>query len=261
MNGRSTALVTGASGGLGLELARVLAGEGHDLILVARREDKLEQLAAELRSTTTVTVLPTDLARDDAVPELTDELEARGLAVDVLVNNAGFTQFGPFAQLDEQELLDLLHVNVVALSRLTRRLLPGMLERGRGRVLNMSSNAAFQPGPLMAAYYASKVYVLNFSLALTEEVRGSGVTVTAVCPGPTRTGFQARASMEDSKLVAGRKLAGAADVAAWAWSQAKAGRPFAVHSLRWRAFAFGTRLLPRSFAARSVMSAQSRVGS
>jgi short-subunit dehydrogenase len=208
-----------------------------------------------------VTVLPKDLARDGAVPELTDELAARGLTVDVLINNAGFTQFGPFAQLDEQEMLDLLHVNMVTLSQLTRRLLPGMLERGRGRVLNLSSNAAFQPGPLMAAYYASKAYVLNLSLALTEEVRGSGVTVTAVCPGPTRTGFQARASMEDSKLVAGRRLPGPAEVAAWAWTQAKAGRPFAVHGLRWKAVAFGTRLMPRSLVARFAMAAQSRVGS
>jgi short-subunit dehydrogenase len=260
VNGRPTALVTGASSGFGRELARVLASEGHDLVVVARRADALHELASGLGGDVAVRVLPLDLARDGAAAELADALSAHGQAIDVLVNNAGFTQFGPFAQLDEQEMLDLLHVNVVSLSQLTRRVLPGMLERGRGIVLNMSSNAAFQPGPLMAVYYATKVWVLHFSLALTEEVRGSGVTVTAVCPGPTRTGFQARAAMEDSKLVAGRRLPGAEEVARWAWSQARSGRPFAVHGLRWKAFAFATRLLPRSFVARSVMSAQARVG-
>ena len=121
----------------------------------------------------------------------------------MLVNNAGFNLFGPFVELSEQEMVEQLNVNVVTLMQLTRLLLPGMLERRRGIVVNMASNAAFQPGPLMASYYASKAFVLNFSLALTEEVRGSGVTVTALCPGPTATGFQERASMEDSKLVAG----------------------------------------------------------
>jgi hypothetical protein len=134
-----------------------------------------------------------------------------------------------------------------------------MVERRHGIVVNLSSNAAFQPGPMMASYYASKAFVLNFSLALTEEVRGTGVTVTALCPGPTRTRFQARASMEDSKLVHGRKLPSADDVVAWGWRQAKAGRPFAVHTTRWRWFAFGTRFIPRSAAARMAMRAQSKV--
>ncbi|HUL85337.1 MAG TPA: SDR family oxidoreductase, partial [Actinomycetota bacterium] len=204
---RRTALVTGASSGLGAEFVRTLAGEGHDVVLVARRAAAMESLAAEVeeRHDVTATVIPMDLARPNAADEVVQRLGE--VPIDVLVNNAGFNLFGPFVELSEQEMVEQLNVNVVTLVQLTRLLLPGMLERRRGIVVNMASNAAFQPGPLMATYYASKAFVLNFSLALTEEVRGSGVTVTALCPGPVATGFQERASMEDSKLVAGRKLA------------------------------------------------------
>ena len=155
--------------------------------------------------------------------------------IDVLVNNAGFNLFGLFVELSEHEMVEQLNVNVVTLMQLTRLLLPGMLERRRGIVVNVASNAAFQAGPLMASYYASKAFVLNFSLAVTEEVRGSGVTVTALCPGPMATGFQERASMEDSKLVVGQKLPSAAEVVAWGWPEAKRGRPMAVHTARRKA--------------------------
>ena len=255
---RRTALVTGASSGLGAEFVRTLAAEDHDIVLVARRAAAMESLAAEVeeRHGVEATVIPMDLARPNAADEVVERLGE--VAVDVLVNNAGFNLFGPFVELSEREMVEQLNVNVVTLTQLTRLLLPGMLERRRGIVVNMASNAAFQPGPLMASYYASKAFVLNFSLALTEEVRGSGVTVTALCPGPTATGFQERASMEDSKLVAGRKLPSAAEVVAWGWAEAKRGRPMAVHSARWRTVAFATRFMPRSTLARMAMKAQER---
>jgi short-subunit dehydrogenase len=262
MGERPTALVTGASGGLGKEFARLFARDGHDLVLVARGGAAMEELAHELeeRHGIEAIVLPKDLGEPDAAREIAENLGQRGVTVDVLVNNAGFSQFGAFAELDEDEMLQLLGVNVVALTQLTRRFLPGMLERGRGMVVNLSSNAAFQPGPTMAAYYASKAYVLNFSLALTEEVRGTGVSVTALCPGTVATGFQARASMQDSKLIEGRTLPSAAEAAEWGYGVAKARKPFAVEGARWRLFAFGTRLMPRPMAARIAMKAQARTG-
>jgi short-subunit dehydrogenase len=262
MADRPSALVTGASSGLGKEFGRLLAAEGYDLILVARSGAAMEELAgyAEERFHVETIVLPKDLGRPGAGAEVIENLEQRHLdRIDVLINAAGFTQYGSFTELDEIEMDELLQVNVVALTDLTRRILPGMLARGRGIVANLSSNAAFQPGPLMATSYASKAYVLSLSLALAEEVRGTGVTVTALCPGPTDTRFQQRASMADSKLVSGRHLPSAFEVASWGWDQAKKGKPFAVHTVRWKAVAQATRLIPRSTAARWVKNAQDLV--
>jgi len=261
VSGRGTALVTGASSGIGLEFTRLLARDGYDVVMVARSGAAMEELAQELeeRFDVTTTVLPKDLARANAAHDVLDNLAQRHLTIDVLVNSAGFNQFARFVESDEDVMHDLVQVNIVALTELTRGLLPSMVLRRRGIVINLSSNAAFQPGPQMAVYYASKAYVLNLSLALTEEVRGTGVTVTALCPGPTATGFQARATMEDSKLVSGRALTSAADVASWGYDVAKRGRPFAVHGARWQGFAFATRLLPRSTAARMALRAQERV--
>ena len=262
MTERGTALVTGASSGLGAEFVRLLASEGYDVVLVARSGQAMEELAqyVEERFGIEAIVIPKDLGATGAARDVLDNLRQRHHGrVDVLVNNAGFTQFGLFAELPEGDLLELLGVNVVALTAFTRLLLPGMVERGRGIVINMASNAAFQPGPLMAAYYASKAYVLNLSIALAEEVRGTGVTVTALCPGPTETGFQARGEIHDSKLIQGRELASSEEVVRWGWARAKKGVPFAVHGARWRVAAFGTRLLPRPAAARFAMRAQRRV--
>jgi short-subunit dehydrogenase len=260
MGANGTALVTGASGGIGRELARRYAADGYDLVLVARSGVRLEELAQELeeRHRIATTVLPRDLSVPGSALELADEVAGRGLQIDALVNSAGFTQFGPCGGAAEGEMVGVRGVNNVGRTPHTRRHQPGMLERGRGQIVNLSSNAAFQPGPQMAVYYASKAFVLHLSLALVEEVRGTGVTVTALCPGPTRSGFQARAAMEDSRLVKDRDIPDAAEVAEWGYAQVKAGRPFAVQGLRNRAFAFGTRLLPRSTAARIVAHAQRR---
>ncbi|MEP6759716.1 MAG: SDR family oxidoreductase [Actinomycetota bacterium] len=252
MTTRPLAVVTGASGGLGYEFARLLAERGHDLVLIARSGAPMEELAqwAEARHGVAVTVLPKDLSHPGAGGEVADELARRDLHADVLINNAGFTQLAPFAESDEQVMLSLLRVNIEALTQLTRRIAPGMVARGRGRIVNLASNAAFQPGPFMACYYASKAYVLNFSIALHEELRDTGVSVTALAPGPVATGFQARAAMENARIVKGRKLPSAAEVAEWGWAEAEKGKPFAVHSARWKFFAFTTRFLPRPTAAR-----------
>ncbi len=256
-------MITGASSGFGAAFAAKLAAEGHDLVLVARRGQAMAELArsVEERYGVEAIVLPKDLGEPDAARDVMEDLRRRQHdRIDVLINSAGFTQFGRFAELPEDETIELLQVNIVTLVHLTRLVLPGMLERRRGVVVNLSSNAAFQPGPLMASYYASKAFVLDFSIAVAREVKGSGVTVTALCPGPTATGFQARAEMEDSKLVAGKDLPTPGEVVDWGWALAKAGKPFAVHTTRWKAFALGTRLLPKTVAARIAMESQERTG-
>ena len=197
-----TALVTGASGGIGEELARLFAADGHGLVLVARSRDKLARLAEELHEKHGVgaRVLAADLARAGAPQEIFDELRGAGVAVDALVNNAGFGSYGLFAETDLNSELGLLQVNVVALTHLSKLFLPPMIARRRGFLMNVASTAGFQPGPLMAVYYASKAYVLSLSEALANECAGTGVRISALCPGPTETGFVAAAGMEQSKL-------------------------------------------------------------
>ena len=245
----TTALVTGASGGIGLEIARVLAGE-HDLVLVARSADRLNDVAAELGG---ARVLALDLADPAAVARVVDEVPE----VDVLVNNAGFGDFAPFAEADPAKLDTLIALNVAALTRLTRAYLPGMLDRKHGRILNVASTASFQPGPLMAVYYATKAYVLSLSEALAEETRGSGVTVTALCPGPTASGFQAGAEMEESRLVRGRTLPTAAAVAAYGVAAMRKGDVVAVPGVMNKMLATSIRLTPRPLVRRLVHRMQS----
>ncbi|MGH9462252.1 MAG: SDR family NAD(P)-dependent oxidoreductase [Vicinamibacteria bacterium] len=198
---RKTALITGASSGIGRALADLCARDGYDLVLVARREDRLRELEEKWTAQYAVNVrsVPMDL-RDAAAPQrLFDELA--GTPIDILINNAGFATYGPFAETDVASQVEIVRVNVLAVTHLTRLFLPSMVQRGEGRILNLASMAAFVPGPLMAVYYSTKAYVVSFSEALSEELRGSGVTVTAFCPGPTATEFQARARLERSGLL------------------------------------------------------------
>lgn len=192
------ALITGASYGLGLEFAKLLAQAGFDLALVARSADKLEANAQQLRSQYRVGVTPVASDLGDAAS--IDALLQRIPACDILVNNAGFANYGKFAELSEEKLVDEIELDVVALTRLTRQYLPQMISRQSGKILNVASTAAFVPGPTAAVYYASKAFVLSLSEALAHELRGSGVTVTCLCPGPTRTGFQERAKAESLLL-------------------------------------------------------------
>lgn len=197
----STVLITGASGGIGYELAKLFARDHHDLVLVARSAEKLSQVAAELQAHgVTVKTIVLDLALPVAPKFLYDQLQRENIAIDILINNAGFGAFGEFAAMPEEEILGQIHLNITALTHLTRLLLPAMLERHAGRIMNVASTAAFQPGPLMAVYYATKAYVLSFSEAIANEVRKSGVTVTCFCPGATHTGFAERAGTQDSRI-------------------------------------------------------------
>lgn len=261
--GRQTALITGASGGIGLELARLFAAGGYDLVLVARGAAKLDELAVELRQRpeggAAVRVLAKDLADPASPEEVCRELESAGVAVDVLVNNAGFATFGPFAEIPLGRELEELQLNVVTLTHLTKKLLPGMLVRRRGGILNLGSTAAFQPGPLMAVYYATKAYVVSFSEALAEELRGTGVTVTALCPGPTETGFQRRAGMENSKLFSGLlQVADAPTVARAGYEGFRAGKRIVIPGLLNRVGVQSIRVSPRALATRLVKRMQER---
>ena len=203
IDGKTTALVTGASSGIGYELAGFLARDGHDLVLVARDKTRLDRLAEDLRAQcgVTVRVIPKDLSIDSAPGEIFDELKRDGVAIGVLVNNAGFDVYGNFSETDTDEERRMIQVNVVALTRMTKLFLRGMKDRGYGRILNVGSIASFIPTPLNAVYAATKAYVRSFSLAVAEELEGSGVTVTVLCPGVTRTEFFKRANMEESRLL------------------------------------------------------------
>jgi uncharacterized protein len=199
---QETALITGASFGLGLEFAKLFAQDGYNLVLTARSGQVLEELAQELHHKygIQVHVIAKDLSAPNAPKDIVDEIERLGITIDILVNNAGFGVYGPFAKTNVDKELQLLQVNIVALTQLTKLLLPGMIQRRSGKILNVSSTAAFQPGPLMAVYYASKAYVLSFSEAIAYELKGTGVTLSVLCPGPTITNFQTSANMELSKL-------------------------------------------------------------
>jgi short-subunit dehydrogenase len=210
-----TALVTGASSGIGEAIARVLAQARHNLVLVARSEAKLQRIARELSQQFGVQaeIVALDLATPDAARALAQNLERAGLRIDVLVNNAGYGLHGEFADMDEAELVGMLHLNVVSLTRLTRLLLPEMCRQNHGRILNVASTAAFQPGPLMAVYCATKAYVLSFSEALHSELSGTGVSVTTLCPGATRTGFHTVANTSKIRLLQGGGVMDAETVA------------------------------------------------
>lgn len=200
MNSKETVLITGASAGIGYELAKVFAERGFDLILTARRKEPLEKLAAELQQKfgTQTAVFQKDLSRPEAPLDLYHDIQNRRLTVDILVNNAGVGVYGLFADTSREKEAAMLQLNVVSLTQLTKLFLSGMASRRRGRILNVASTAAFQPGPYMSGYYASKAYVLSFSEALAFELRNTGVHVSVLCPGPTVTEFQQAAGIDSS---------------------------------------------------------------
>lgn len=248
-----TVLVTGASSGIGLELARCFAAERCRLVLVARNAAALESLATELRQVhnTEVRVLPADLAQAETPGQLFAELQRAGLCVDVLVNNAGFGAHGDFAELPLARQLEMVQVNVTALMQLTGLFLPGMVARHQGGVLNVASTAAFQPGPGMAVYFATKACVLAFGEALAEELRGSGVTVTTLCPGPTRTNFGKVANFRGGDHLT-RHAMSAAAVARYGHEAFRRGRVLAIPGLSNRLLTLLVRLLPRLVVRRMV---------
>jgi short-subunit dehydrogenase len=264
---RRTALITGGSGGIGAELARLFARDGWDLVLVARSREGLEKVGHELAQKHGIAwhAIPADLTDPAAPQAIHDAVQALGLEVDALVNNAGFGLMGSFvdtggeAPTELARELEMLQVNIVALTHLSKLFLPAMVKRGRGYLLNVASTAAFQPGPLMAVYYASKAYVLSFSEALSVELAGTGVTATVLCPGATRTEFQAVANMEDSRLFRAGHVMTAAEVAEQGYKAMRAGKSSVVTGAVNRMMAAGTRLMPRGVTARLAKMAQARV--
>jgi short-subunit dehydrogenase len=257
---KKTALITGASSGIGLDFARLFAEGGYDVVLVARTESKLKALADELGTKHGVRALAVaaDLADPAAPGRLMERLKAEGMQVDVLVNNAGYAGYGAFSETDAKMELDMIQVNIGALTALTKAVLPGMLARKSGRILNVASTAAFQPGPLMAVYYATKAYVLSFSEALANETQGTGVTITCLCPGPTKTGFQERAKMEESKLVKGKEIMDSLTVALAGYEGLHQGRAVVIPGFMNKMLVQSVRFLPRSTVTNMVRKVQDR---
>jgi uncharacterized protein len=245
------ALVTGASRGIGFELARLLAADGHDLVLVSRSPGELEKAGATLVEQYDVAVrsIPVDLSGPGEVLNMWRGLERGGIAIDVLVNNAGSGLYGPLAEQDQDALSAMLELNVVALTMLTRLALPGMLGRRRGRILNVGSVTGYQPGgPRMAAYYASKSYVLSFSKGVSRAVAGTGVTVTALCPPTTRTAFEERSGAKRSVLYSRLPVASAESVARAGYRGMKRGARIVLPGLSTKILAFAGELPPRRIA-------------
>jgi uncharacterized protein len=251
-NPRPLALVTGASSGIGAALARELARDGHDLILSARRPQPMQALADELAATgCTSTIIAADLSQGGAAAALVRDIEARNLTVDVLINNAGLGVNGRFDTNDPKRLSEILQVNVVALTELTRLLLPGMVQRRKGKVMLLASTAAFQPGPQMAVYCATKAYVLSFGEAIAFELRDSGVSVTTLCPGVTETEFADVAKLRDSGLFKGLvPVMSAAEVARIGYEALKAKKPVVITGLFNKIMATSARLSPTPVALR-----------
>ncbi len=255
------ALITGASAGLGEGFARSLAAEGTDLILTARRADRLEALAAELRAAhgITVTVFAADLAAPEAAGALLAAIAAAGLTIDTLINNAGYGARGAVAELDGAVQLGMIDLNCRALVALAHGVLPQMIARRSGAILNLASVASFQPGPWMAVYYASKAFVLSFSEALHEEVKDKGIRVTALCPGPTRTEFADVAGIGETALF--KRLASGSDtVVRDGLAALKANRAVKVSGVMNSAMAQGVRFTPRALARRIAGSLQKARG-
>lgn len=256
--GRPAALITGASSGIGLEFARLLAREGYDLIIAARRLDRLEELAEGLREQRgcQVVTIQSDLSLPGAASELYQRVRERELVPTLLVNNAGFGELAPFEEMDPERVTGMIELNCTSLATLCRLFLPQIIAHGGGRILNVSSVAAFQPGPFMAVYYATKAFVQSFSEALSEELSGRGVTVTALCPGPTRSEFQQEAHMDTAKYFARGKIPTAREVAQIGYRGMLRGRRVVVHPFKYRLLLSVSKFLPRTVVTRAVRSLQ-----
>lgn len=242
-----TALITGASSGIGLEFARVFAAAKNNLVLVARSEGKLNELAGELRNkhNVRVKIIAADLTNMDEVQKVYDTCKADGIEIEYLVNNAGFGTYGFFAETDWAKTEQMIDLNIKSLTKLCRLFIPDMVRRKSGRVLNVASTAAFQPGPTMAVYFASKSYVLFLSEALYNELQDTGVTVTCLCPGATESGFQKAAAMENSSLFKNKKLPHSAEVAEFGYKAMMAGKMTVIHGFLNKLLATSIRFSPR----------------
>ncbi len=255
-----TALITGASNGIGLELAKIHAKNSDNLVLVARSKDKLEELKADLEKQYKVTIyiIAKDLSLPNSAQDIFEEVKKQNITVNYLVNNAGFGDFGMFAETDWKKEEQMINLNIMTLTQFTKLFLQDMIKNGGGKIMNVASTAAFQSGPTMAVYYATKAYVLSFSEAIDNEVRPQGVTVTALCPGATESGFQAVAKMEESKLVKGRKLPTSKEVAEYGYKAMMRGKTVAIHGTMNYILANSVRFMPRAWVVKVTRMIQDK---
>ncbi len=242
-----TVLITGASSGIGLEFAQIFASKGDNLVLIARRKDLLEDFERKMKKKygIIIHIISKDLSKQNAVHEIYHELSEKKIHVDYLINNAGFGDYGLLAHSDVEKQIQMINVNVLALTLLTRLLLPAMIKAKYGKVLNVASTAAFQPGPTMSVYFASKAYVLSFSEAIAHEVKNSGVSVTVLCPGATKTEFKDVADLGRSLLFKWNKVATAKDVAKFGYKRMMKGHTVVIHGLLNNILAQSVRFVPR----------------
>ena len=245
---KNTALITGASNGIGLELAKIHASKGGDLVLVARNKFKLDEIKIELEKQFKISVytIGKDLSLTNAAQEIYDETNKENIQVDYLINNAGFGDFGMFAETDWNKELQMINLNITSLTHFTKLYLQDMVKRRSGKIMNVASTAAFQSGPTMSVYCATKAYVLSFTEAISNEVIDKGITVTALCPGATETGFQAAGGLDDSKLFKDKKLPTAKEVAQYGYASMIKGKTVAIHGIMNYLMSNSIRFIPRS---------------
>lgn len=245
---KNTALITGSSNGIGLELAKVHASKGGDLVLVARNKSKLDELKTELEKQFKVSVytIGKDLSVTNAAQEIYDETNKQNIQVDYLINNAGFGDFGMFVETNWSKELQMINLNITTLTHFTKLYLQDMVKRRSGKIMNVASTAAFQSGPTMAVYCATKAYVLSFTEAVSNEVSDKGITITALCPGATETGFQAAGGMEESELFKGKKLPTAKEVAEYGYTSMIKGKTVAIHGIMNYIMSNSIRFIPRA---------------
>lgn len=257
---KRTAIITGASLGFGVEFARNFAKNNHNLVLVARSVDRLNSLATEIRSQYNVDVLVMgkDLSDMQQVQSVYDELQAKNIHVDYLVNNAGFGDYAYFHEADYAKLEKMIDLNIKALTKLSHLFVRPMVAKNYGKIMNVASTAAFQPGPTMAVYYATKAYVLFLGEAMKNELEGTGVTVTTLCPGASETDFQNAADLHESKLVKGKKLPTAKEVADFGYRAMMKGDLTAIHGTMNWINAQASRFLPRNWVLKVVRKVQEK---
>lgn len=255
---KKTALITGASGGLGLSFVNIFAREGYDLVLVARNGDRLNEIKNNIEKKYEVkaTVIPCDLCSSNGAQEVFEATKNANIHIDVLVNNAGFGDFGEFYKSDLSKQVRMVDLNCIALMELCHLYLPDMIKMGDGNILNVDSIAAFQPGPLMSVYYATKAFVFSFSQALYRELKGTGVKLTALCPGPIRTNFDAAADLGESGLFKNLKVWDPDAVAEFGYKNMKKGKSFCVLGFLNKLIVFANRLAPRALVRNMVYNLQ-----
>ena len=255
---KQTALITGASGGLGLSFVNIFAHDGYNIVLVARNGDRLEEIKKEIEAKYNVNamVVAVDLCAQNGAEQVFDATSKAGIKVDVLVNNAGFGDFGEFYKSDLNKQTRMVDLNCIALMQLCHLYLPDMIKNGKGNILNVDSIAAFQAGPLMSVYYATKAFVLSFSQALTRELKGTGVKVTALCPGPIRTNFDNAADLGESGLFKNLKVWDPNVVAEFGYKNMKKGKSLCICGFVNKIIVFANRLAPRCLVRNMVYSLQ-----